>query len=70
MAPMDGILTHGNRYLFMVVFHPSHGQTSTSRMYFAMDILPPWDGTYDEGYLLSSGTYAAVITFSHIVISL
>ena len=68
---MDGILVHGNRYLFMVVFHPSHGQTSTSRMHFAMDILPhPWIGTYDGGYLLSSGTYAAVITFSHIVISL
>ena len=35
---MDGILIHGNRYLFMVVFHPSHGQISINRMYLFMDI--------------------------------
>ena len=35
---MDGILIHGKRYLFMVVFHPSHGQISTNRMYLPMDI--------------------------------
>ena len=29
---------HGNRYLFMVVFHPSHGQITTNRMYLPMDI--------------------------------
>ena len=30
---MDGIFIHGNRYLFMVVFHPSHGQRFINRMY-------------------------------------
>ena len=35
---MDEILIHGNRYLFMVVFHPSHGQITTNRMYLPMDI--------------------------------
>ena len=35
---MDEILIHGNRYLFMVVFHPSHRQITTNRMYLPMDI--------------------------------
>ena len=30
---MDGILIPGNRYFFMVVFHPSHGQKSINGMY-------------------------------------
>ena len=35
---MNGIFIHGNRYLFMVVFHPSHGQITTNCMYLPMDI--------------------------------
>ena len=35
---MDEILIHGNRYLFMVVFHPSHGPIIINRMYLPMDI--------------------------------
>ena len=42
---MDGILIYGNRYLFMVVFHPSHGQITTNRMVLrplALTIIPPF----------------------------
>ena len=35
---MDGILIHGDRYLYMFVFHPSHGQITTNRMYLPMNI--------------------------------
>ena len=35
---MDEILIHGNRYLFMVVLHPSHGPITINRMYLPMDI--------------------------------
>ena len=35
---IDIILIHGIRYLFMVVYHPSHGQITTDRMYLPMDI--------------------------------
>ena len=35
---MDGILIHENRYLFIVVFHLSHGQIIINRMYLSMDI--------------------------------
>lgn len=35
---MDGILIHGKRYLFIIVFHPSHGQIIINRMYLPMDI--------------------------------
>ena len=35
---MDEIIIHGNRYLFMVVFHPSHGQITINRIYLFIDI--------------------------------
>ena len=35
---MDGILIHGKRYLFMIVFHSSHGQIIINRIYLPMDI--------------------------------
>ena len=37
---MHGILMYGNRYLFMVVFHLSHGSISTSRICLFIDIPP------------------------------
>ena len=35
---MEGILIHGNKYLFMVVFHPSHRQITINRMYLPKDM--------------------------------
>ena len=35
---MNEILIHEDRYLFMVVFHPSHGQIIINRIYLLMDI--------------------------------
>lgn len=35
---MNKILIHENRYLFMIVFHSSHGQIITNRIYLLMNI--------------------------------
>ena len=59
---MDGILSHGNRYLVMVVFRPSHGQLPISGINCSIDISPhPWISTYDGRYILPSETYTAVL---------
>ena len=73
---MDGILIHGNRYFFMVVFHPSHGQKSTSRMYhFHGYIEYPW---IFNGFATTSSTLfttsptlpaaATLIIIHHIIV--
>ena len=35
---MDEIFIHRNRYLFMIVFHSSHGQIIINRIYLSIDI--------------------------------
>ena len=43
IEPVDTNIMHRNRYLFTVVFHPSHGQKSTNGMYhFHKSVEYPW----------------------------